>query len=275
MKNIIIDGFVTHFLINEKGEVLNTKTNNWLQGTIRDGYRYYDLRFNGKKKSKSSHRLVAEAFINNPANLPCVHHKDGNRLNNSVDNLQWVSFSENNLKINKQNCVSSDIDVIVTTDERWKNYLNTYYSVSTCGRVKNNKTQKILKGKITSGGYHEYCLTIHGKKISILAHRLIYSTFFPNEQLLTINHIDGNKLNNHLNNLENITQKENNLKALYDTRSKKIKNVGQYDAEGNLIQIFTSCAEAARYCKCRPQSINAAIHNNYCSSGYYWKYIEN
>lgn len=275
MKNIIIDNYITHFQINEKGEVLNTKTNKWLKGTIRDGYRYYDLRYNSKKKSKSAHRLVAETFLPNPKQLPCVHHKDGNRLNNHITNLEWVSFSENNLQINKQPNCASDINIQINSDECWKNYLNTYYSVSSCGRVRNNKTQKILKGKLTSGGYHEYCLTINGKKVSILAHRLVYATFFPNEKLITINHIDGNKLNNHLNNLENIPQKENNLKALYDTKSKKLRNVGQYDEEGNLIQIFSSCAEAALCFKCRPQSINAAIHNNYCSNGYYWKYIEN
>jgi len=275
MKNIIIDGFVTHFQVNEKGDVLNTKTNNWLKGTIRDGYRYYDLRFNGCKKSKSAHRLVAETYLDNSENLPCVHHKDGNRLNNCIDNLQWISFSDNNLQINKLNNCASDIVINTTIDEKWTNYLNTYYSISSCGRVRNNKTQKILKGKITSGGYHEYCLHLNGKKVSILAHRLVYSAFNPSEELITINHIDGNKLNNNLNNLENITQQENNIKALYETKSRKIRNVGQFDGEGNLIRIYSSCAEAARAFGCRPQSINAAIHNNYCSNGYYWKYIEN
>lgn len=274
MKNIIIDGFTTHFQINKNGEVLNTKTNKWLKGTIRDGYRYYDLRFNNMKKTKSAHRLVAEMFIENPENLPCVHHKDGNRLNNFVDNLKWVSFSENNLKANKKENMASEIVIKTTSDEKWVNYLNTVYSISNYGRVRNNKTQKILKGKITSGGYHEYCLTIDGKKVSILAHRLVYSAFYPNEKLLTINHIDGNKTNNYLNNLENITQQENNIKALYETHARKYKTIGQFDTDNNLIQVFVSCAEAAKYMNCRPQTINAAINNNYCSGGYYWKYIE-
>lgn len=52
----------------------------------------------GSKKSRTYiHRLVAAAFIDNPYNKPHVNHKDGNRLNNHVDNLEWVTISENHL----------------------------------------------------------------------------------------------------------------------------------------------------------------------------------
>lgn len=276
-KYIVIDNIKTHFLITTEGQVINSLTGTILKGTIRDGYRYYDLRFNGKKKSKSGHRLVAEHFLENPNGYEVVHHKNGNRLDNSVDNLEWVSYSINNLSINKKVGSSNNEEsasYFLNKEEIWKNYKNTIYSISSCGRVRNNSTNKILKGKITINGYREYCLTIDRKKKSYLGHRLVYSTFHPFEEIDTINHIDGNKLNNCIDNLENVSSKENNLKAIYETKSKKFKTVGQFDKEGNLINVYITCVEASRAMNCTPQSINAAIHNNYCSCGYYWKYLE-
>lgn len=55
----------------------------------------YDL--NGKRKGHYIHRLVAETFISNPNKLPIVNHKDGNKQNNHVSNLEWCTQSENEI----------------------------------------------------------------------------------------------------------------------------------------------------------------------------------
>lgn len=62
--------------------------------TIRkDGY--VSVYENGKQYLE--HRKLAEMFIPNPDNKPCINHKDGNRSNNSLDNLEWVTYSENHI----------------------------------------------------------------------------------------------------------------------------------------------------------------------------------
>jgi hypothetical protein len=61
----------------------------------KDGYYIATLSRNGKKKRFRVNRLVAELFIPNPDNLPVVNHKDGNKKNNSVNNLEWSTVAEN------------------------------------------------------------------------------------------------------------------------------------------------------------------------------------
>ena len=60
------------------------------------GYLKVSLCKNGEIKYYFIHRLVAEMFIPNPNNLPCVNHKDCNTSNNNVNNLEWVTHKENN-----------------------------------------------------------------------------------------------------------------------------------------------------------------------------------
>lgn len=61
------------------------------------GYVQVMLKQDGKRKKALVHRLVALAFIPNPLNKPCVNHIDGNKENNSVENLEWCTYSENEL----------------------------------------------------------------------------------------------------------------------------------------------------------------------------------
>ena len=72
-----------------KGKVLSP-------GIRSDGYLQVSLCCNGKYKTIAVHRLVAQAFIENPDNLPEINHKDEDKTNNSVDNLEWCDRSYNN-----------------------------------------------------------------------------------------------------------------------------------------------------------------------------------
>ncbi len=73
----------------------------------RAGYLFLDLSKNGKLHRFYVHRLVAEAFLPNPKNLPQVNHKDENVKNNCVSNLEWCDARYNNLYGNRKNILHS------------------------------------------------------------------------------------------------------------------------------------------------------------------------
>ena len=85
------------YLVSNTGQVKNKKTNRLMMGSKVSGYRFVNLYINSstQKTNRLIHRMVAQTFIENPDNKPYVNHIDTNILNNSVDNLEWVTQSEN------------------------------------------------------------------------------------------------------------------------------------------------------------------------------------
>lgn len=101
-----IDGYNNKYYITKEGKVYisnyrNTGIDKEMKPRIISGY--YALGLETPKSNNKSrlqkiykiHRLLAEYFIPNPDNKPCVNHKDGNKLNNSLSNLEWATISEN------------------------------------------------------------------------------------------------------------------------------------------------------------------------------------
>lgn len=80
------------------GRIFNTRTDRWCAQNTGPAGRYLVTTLtdiSGYKQARYVHRLVATAFIPNPAHKPQVNHRDHNRLNNAVPNLEWVTPSEN------------------------------------------------------------------------------------------------------------------------------------------------------------------------------------
>ena len=104
-----IKGYEGKYIISNYGEIISLpryKRNNskfqYVQPreickytNPKNGYAYVYLCNNGVYKNVRLHKLVAKTFIPNPNNLPQVNHKDGNKLNNHVKNLEWCTASEN------------------------------------------------------------------------------------------------------------------------------------------------------------------------------------
>lgn len=99
MKNIIIDNISTSYYITEDGKCYNINTGKYLKGQVnyKNGYFSYNLTMpDGSKKRCYAHRLVAIAYLpNNDINKKQINHIDGDKLNNDVTNLEWVTQEEN------------------------------------------------------------------------------------------------------------------------------------------------------------------------------------
>lgn len=97
---IIIDGSLTDYSVTRDGDIISYKYYNTdkprrlIHMKIK-GYHAVNLIINGKERMFKVYRLVAEAFIPNPDNKPEVNHLDGDKDNNSVENLEWVTPKEN------------------------------------------------------------------------------------------------------------------------------------------------------------------------------------
>lgn len=90
----IIPGY-PDYEVSTHGRVYSCRTGKMLTGADRRGYVRYHLMLEKKMKFVDGHRLVALAFLPNPDDLPQVNHKDHNKKNNNVNNLEWCTNKEN------------------------------------------------------------------------------------------------------------------------------------------------------------------------------------
>ena len=96
-----IKGYEGLYAITTEGDVYSYKYKKFLKPRVNHkGYLYVNLWKDGKVKTYSLHRLVAEAYIPNPDNLPQVDHIDENKTHNYVNNLRWIT-QRNNIRKSK------------------------------------------------------------------------------------------------------------------------------------------------------------------------------
>ena len=162
--------------------------------------------------------------------------------------------------------------------ELWKDILctNGTYEVSNLGNVRNKKNGKILKPRTRSDGYMVVQLCICGVSKTYYVHRLVATEFIENRfNLRCVNHIDENKQNNNVSNLEWCTAMINNN---HGTRGKRIsktlsRKVMQYDFDGNVVKIWGSVKEATETLKIR--NISQACRGlRKKAGGYKWGYCD-
>ncbi len=141
--------FDTKYAISNKGQIINVKNGKKLKTKVnKNGYLEVQLSTNGIRKNYRIHRLVGIMFIEKVDNKPYINHKDGNKLNNEVNNLEWCTAKENDnharqtkLKVQNKPIKAISIDTNCTI---------YFESLSECARYFNTNKgtiHRVLSGK--------------------------------------------------------------------------------------------------------------------------------
>jgi hypothetical protein len=161
--------------------------------------------------------------------------------------------------------------------EKWISYFyhkeRTNYEISTEGRIRHTADLRIIPQHKINSGYLKVSLWIDGQQVQKLVHRMVCESYHQQELVgLEVNHIDGNKTNNALTNLEVVTRSENIRHSYEILGNKKAKKVFQYSLLGDLLGEFYSEGEAARVTGAGQAQISRCLAGvALTAGGFQWK----
>jgi len=207
---IIINNY-DNYSVSTDGCIKNNITNRILKTYVRNGYKSISLCKNNSKKTFNIHTLVASHFLNKPDGQFVVHHKNENKLDNQLNNLEYTTYRENTMfsMSSKRTKNTASFELVEFCDI--PNY--TKYMISKKGEIYSKSLKHLCRTTILPNGYHKMKLKgDNGIYKDLYLHILVAMTFLdyiPSTNKIVINHIDGNKGKNTLENLEIITQKMN------------------------------------------------------------------
>lgn len=268
-KKIIINGEETRYSVSDDGKVYNDKTGRELKGTYTTNeYHSIQLIVGDKPKTFMVHRLVAQAFCENPNNYTIVDHIDRDKHNNNASNLRWVTTKENAMNVEKSKQRERTYYKGNFDECKWEPVFGfeNDYMVSEYGTFVKRKDNRILLLQ-DRHGYKRVRLNGHYYSANVKVWESFNHKKVPEN--LYIDHIDGNRDNNHISNLRAVTQSEN-MKNSYRNGHAGAVKVYQFDTDGNFIKEYSSFKEAAEEINGNEVAIKDASNRHGTSAGYYW-----
>ena len=193
-----------------------------------DGYLKTSIYFQKETKSYYSHRFIWESI--NQQIIPDgyqIHHINNDKQDNSIDNLELVTRQQNmiydgKIRLGKQK--SKKQNVPIKCEKFYYHHIYTNFGANKYGQIYNKKTNRCIIRNLLPTGYLKTSLNQIGLTPKyLLVHRFVYECYHGNiPDGMQINHIDSNRQNNCIHNLEVVTQSEN-LQHAYESIKIDIK----------------------------------------------------
>lgn len=233
---------VSRCTVGKKGNVRNFK-GKILSNTLSNGYICYSLR-NGKRGYKCYlHRLIAEAFIPNPDNKPCIDHINTIRTDNRIENLRWVTYKEN-----YHNSITEE-----------KIIRNAYKSKSCRDKIMITRDLKGLNKKIYTYNRDGFFVKEYNRSMDLAEELCVPSSHINNACLY------GYAIKGVLCRYEKV---ERIIGHKFTNR-----RIAQYDLNGNFIREWESIKKACDFYSVKSIQ-NACSGKSKTSAGFKWKYID-
>ncbi len=282
-KNIYHEKYKNRYEVSTKGRIYSLHNKKVMNQCLRGDYMCVSLSRKGVSKTYSVHRLVANTFLGETSDK-VVNHKNGNKIDNRLKNLEFVTQSQNMQHASKTGLIKKTTAKAVNQYDLKGNFINEYKSIKLASKetdTNDSAISRVCLGKIDSAGGYKWEYVKEGKKIkpidenikrkkhklfpdyyvyengqisviksgrikvlrkgtagylrtdlshngkskTIDVHRLVAAVFIKNpDKKKFVNHIDGNKLNNHVDNLEWVTPSENNYHHVKLSKKKNKKD---------------------------------------------------
>lgn len=146
MKDVV--GYEGLYAVTSCGKVWSYKSKRFLKPSDNgNGYLFVVLSKDNKRKQYYVHRLVAEAYLPNIENLPQINHKDENKTNNCLQNLEWCDCKYNNNYGTHNEKVSNSLKIPILQYDLDGNFIREWSSATDVGKVAVKSINNCLKGR--------------------------------------------------------------------------------------------------------------------------------